>query len=156
MPAKTESEKKAKVYINRKFFDTDFSGQDLTHADFRGCTLVNCNFDNSNLRYATFEGANCMGSSFRQASLYHTNFKDAILQKAILDPRDAFGMTLSIACDTFDKAELGKIWLAGWLYLPLLAQLPEGTKEKLEAILVDLIGEERLKGLERHFADRTL
>jgi len=148
--------KQEKVYINRKFYDKDFSNQDLTHADFRGCTLVGCNFDSSDLSYATFEGANCYRSTFRQSKLYHSNFKDAVMAETFMDPRDMFGMTISVSCDTFDKIKLGKIWLAAWLYLPMLAELPEGTKEKIQSVLEDLIGAERVKGLERHFSQRQI
>ena len=148
--------KQEKVYINRKFYDKDFSNQDLTHADFRGCTLVGCNFDSSDLSYATFEGANCYRSTFRQSKLYHTNFKDAVMAKTFMDPRDMFGMTISVSCDTFDKIKLGKIWLAAWLYLPMLADLPPETKEKIQSVLEDLIGAERVKGLERHFSQRQI
>ena len=148
--------KQEKVFINRKFYDRDFSNQDLTHADFRGCTLVGCNFDSSDLSYATFEGANCYRSTFRQSRLYHANFKDAVLAETNLDPRDMFGMTISVSCDTFDKIKLGKVWLAAWLYLPMLADLPPGMKERIEGILNDLIGPERVKSLERHFSQRQI
>jgi predicted TIM-barrel fold metal-dependent hydrolase len=152
----TAEGKPEKVYINRKFYDQDFSSKDLTHADFRGCTLVNCNFDNSDLRYATFEGANCYKSSFRQSRLYKTNFKDAILSETDMDPRDMFGMTVSVSCDTVDKMKLGTIWLASWLFLPLLADIPDKTKEDIRGVLHNLIGEERVKQMERLFAERQI
>lgn len=153
---KNGTNKEGKVHINRKFYDEDFSNRDLTHADFRGCTLVNCNFDNSDLSYANFDGANCYRSTFRQSRLYHASFKDANLSETDLDPRDMFGMSISVSCDTFDKMKLGKIWLAAWLYLPMLATIPDSTRKRLEETLNELIGEERVKSLERHFANRTL
>lgn len=153
---KVANGKQEKVFINRKFYDVSFANRDLTHADFRGCTLVSCCFDNSDLSYATFEGANCYRSTFVQSKLYHTSFKDCVLAEATLDPRDMFGMTVSVSCDTFDKIKLGKVWLAAWLYLPMLADLPEGTKEKIQSVLEDLIGAERVKGLERHFSNRAI
>src|SRR5262245_25026878 len=113
--------KKSKVFVNGKFYDHDFSSMDLTHADFRGCTLVNCKFDSSDLSYATFEGANCYRSSFLQARLYHVNFKDAVLAETKISPRDMFAATVSLTCDTFDKAELGPVWSAAWIYLVTLA-----------------------------------
>jgi hypothetical protein len=150
------TQKPEKVFINKKFYDRDFSNQDLTHADFRGCTLVSCNFDHSDLSYATFEGANCYRSSFNFSRLYHTSFKDAVTAEVSMDPREMFGLTLSVSCDAFDKLKIGKMWLAAWLFLPLLAQLPDGMDVKIRGVLVELIGEERLKGMERHFADRQL
>lgn len=156
VPRELNGAKKEKVFINRKHYDKDFSGEDLTHADFRGSTLVNCNFDNADLSYATFEGANCYRSSFRQTKCYHTNFKDAVLAETKLDPRDMFGMTISVSCDTFDKMELGKMWLAAWLYLPMLAAIPPENKKAIEEVLVGMLGAERVKTLERTFAQRAL
>lgn len=145
-----------KVFINRKFYDADFSGRDLTHSDFRGATLVNCNFDNADLAYANFESANCYKSTFRQSRCYHTNFKDAVLAETIMDPRDMFGLTLSVSCDTFDRMQLGSIWLCAWLFLPTLGEMSDGMREKVLGVLKDAMGEERLKAMERIFANRTI
>lgn len=155
-PVASRPDKEGKVFINRKFYDVDFSDRDLTHADFRGTTLVNCNFDNSDLSYASFEGANCYRSSFRQTKLYHTSFKDAVLAETKMDPRDMFGMTLSVSCDTFDGIELGPIWLAAWVFLPTLGNLPTEIREELQGVLKKMLGEERLKALERIFANRQI
>ncbi len=157
MPIKSEQDgKKSKVFVNNKFFDTDFSNRDLTHADFRGCTLVNCNFDSSDLSYATFEGANCYRSTFRQSRLYHVNFKDAVLAETKLDPRDMFAASVSLTCDTFDRTEMGPVLISAWIYLLTLAAIPEKTRTKLDEAITELIGEERLKGLKRHFAERQI
>lgn len=153
---KATEKKEEKVFINRKFYDHDFSDRDLTHADFRGSTLVNCNFNNADLSYANFEGANCYKSSFLQARLYHTSFKDAVLAQTKLDPRDMFGMTISVSCDTFDNIELGSIWLAAWLFLPTLGVCPPGIKEEIQGVLKRMLGEERLKQMERTFANRQI
>lgn len=149
-------EKEGKVFINRKFYDADFSGRDLVHADFRGSTVVNCNFDNADLSYANFEGANCYRSSFRQTKLYRTSFKDAVLAETKMDPRDMFGMTISVSCDTFDRIELGQIWMAAWIFLPTLGVSTDGTKEELQKVLIKMLGEERFKALERIFANRQI
>ena len=156
-----DNNKDGKVFINRKFYDADFSSRDLTHADFRGATLVGCNFDNSNLSYANFEGANCYRSTFRQARCYRTSFKDAVLAETILDPRDFFGATISVSCDTWDRMKIGKMWLASWLFLSTLGDLPQGSngedmKQEIYGVLNKLIGEERVKQLERHFANRQI
>lgn len=144
-----------KVFINRKFYDTDFSNRDLTHADFRGCTLVNCNFDNSNLSYATFEGANCYRSSFKQSNLYHTSFKDAVTAEVEMDPANAFGATLSLTCDSFEKVKIGKMWMAAWLYFPLIAEIPDNVRQTLTTMIKDLLGEEKFNVMERHFKSRV-
>jgi len=145
-----------KVFINRKFYDHDFSGKDLTHSDFRGATLVNCSFDHADLSYANFESANCYRSSFVQARCYHTNFKDAVLAETKMDPRDMFGMTISVSCDTFDRIKLGEIWLYAWIFLPTLGDLPADMKEKMRGLLRDAMGEDRVVAMERVFANRSI
>lgn len=154
--ARRKDEERGNVFINRKFYDYDFSDRDLVHADFRGATVVNCKFDNSDLSYANFEGANCFRSSFVQSKLYHTSFKDAVLAEVNMDPRDMFGMTISVSCDTFDRLKLGPIWLASWLFLPTLGVIPDPAREELKAVLTKMLGEERLKSLERIFANRQI
>lgn len=154
-PPRVADGKPEKVFINRKFYDADFSARDLTHADFRGCTLVNCNFDDSDLSYATFEGANCDGSTFRQSNLYHTSFKDAVTARCTMDPKNAYGATLSLTCDTFDKVKIGTNWMAAWLYYPIIADIPEDVKTDLKAIVLKFIGQEQFDGLERHFKNRA-
>jgi uncharacterized protein YjbI with pentapeptide repeats len=150
----TAEGKPEKVFINRKFYDQDFSQRDLTHGDFRGCTLVSCNFDNSDLSYATFEGANCYRSTFRQSSLYHASFKDAVLAECTMDPRNAMGVTISLNCDTFDKVKIGSNWMAAWLYYPLVADIPEEVRTTLTDMVRNMLGEEKFNGLERHFKNR--
>lgn len=151
-----KDKKTDKVFLNRKLYDRDFSNQDLSHADFRGCTLVNCNFDNSDLSYATFEGANCYRSSFRQSKLFHTSFKDAVLAETIMDPRDAFGMTISLSCDAMDKAKIGKNYAAAWLMMLGMMELTPEFKVKLDELVRDLIGEERAQKLQRYFDVRAI
>ena len=146
----------AKSFVNKRFYDQSFERQELVHADFRGATLANCNFDHADLSYASFEGANCYGSSFRQTRLYRTNFKDAVLAETIMDPRDMFGLTLTLTCDTFDRAKLSGIWPVAWLYMITLAEMPKELHEKVIALLVDHIGEERYKGLEKAFRERSI
>jgi len=160
-PMRSKENTDGKVFMNRKYYDADFSDRDLTHADFRGATLVGCNFDNANLSYANFEGANCYRSSFRQSRLYRTSFKDAVIAETIMDPRDMFGMAITVSCDTWDRMKIGKMWFASWLFLASLGELPPGMngedmKQELFGVLNKLIGEERVKQLERHFAERQI
>lgn len=151
-PSDSVREGRKKVFTNQKFYGRSFADQDLSHADFRGATLCECDFSNSNLEYALFEGANCYRANFAQARLYHTNFKDAVLAQSRMDPRDAFGMTLSLTCDTFDRMELGERWLASWLYMATLALMPDELRKKVRAI----IGEPRMDALDRIFRERAI
>lgn len=155
-PKKPAPSKEGKVFINQRFYDQDFSDRDLTHADFRGCKLVNCNFDGANCSYANFESANCYGSSFKRTNLYHANFKDAVLAEADFDPRDLFGITVSMTCDTFDKLKMTKLHVAFWVFNLLLLDIEPEMKEQLKTLLISWVGEERLKGMVRAYGDRAI
>jgi uncharacterized protein YjbI with pentapeptide repeats len=144
-----------KTFLNQKFYDEDFSDKDLTHADFRNCTLFNCNFDGSDLTYATFEGANCYKSSFRRTKLYYTNFRNAVLAGTIMHPRDFFGTAITMTCDTFDKMQLSHQYKLVWLYQLLLTE-SDSLNDKVKTLLIDEIGEDRFKSLERIFRDRQI
>lgn len=145
-----------KIYTGMHFTGHDFSDQDLQYADFQMTKLIGCNFDCANLSYANFEGANCYRSSFRQTSCYHTNFKDATLAETIFDPRDMFGMTVSLTCDIMDKTKLGAAPLAAFLCYPLQSDLGEKARNELEGVLTRLFGTERVKTLKKMFAARDL
>jgi uncharacterized protein YjbI with pentapeptide repeats len=144
-----------KVFTNQKYYDEDFSERDLTHADFRGTTLFNCKFDGSDLGYANFEGANCYRSSFKRARLYYTNFRNAVLAETVMEPRDFFAVAITLTCDTFDKMALSHQWKLAWLYQLLLTK-PDSLNEKVEKLLIEEIGEERFKSLQRVFRDRQI
>jgi len=152
--------RRGQVFTNRKFYDEDFSNRDLVQSDFRGCTLFNCKFDHSDLAYANFEQANCYRSTFRRTRLYHTNFRNAVLAQTVMDPRDFFGVTVSITCDTFDKMELSHQWKLAWLYQLLLTtpdtSKPDRLNEKIEKLMIEEIGEERFRSLVKIFENRQI
>jgi hypothetical protein len=84
------------------------------------------------------------------------NFKDTVLAESELDPRDFFSSTVTLSCDTFDRTKIGQIYAVAWLFLLTLADVDPIMKKKVLGVLNETIGEERVKQLERHFAERTL
>jgi hypothetical protein len=84
------------------------------------------------------------------------NFKDTVLAEAELDPRDFFAATITLSCDTFDRTKLGNIYAVAWLFLLTLSDIDPILKSKVLGVLNETIGVERVKQLERHFAERTL
>lgn len=115
----------AKNFRGLKLPDADFTGMDLKNADFRGCSLKLAKFNNANLTYANFESANCYGADFTDAILHRTNFKDANLSSVIFKPKDAFGITVTLECKSFQDMKITRNWWAGWLFYGLIMEVPD-------------------------------
>ena len=62
------------IFSGAFFNDSDFSGADLTGAQFLMVSCTNCNFTNAILDHAQFNGAKLLNCNFTNASLDHTNF----------------------------------------------------------------------------------
>src|SRR5271154_5135405 len=124
-----------KNFSNQKIHQKSFKGRDLTNSDFRGAAVIGCDFSNADLSYAKFEGANCWEANFTDAKLYRTNFKDACLAKAIFKPKDCFGVTLTMCCDTFDRMQVDSKWQTVWLFMALMMDLPD---KKLEEAIINV------------------
>jgi uncharacterized protein YjbI with pentapeptide repeats len=140
-----------KNFYNQKFYRVDFSGQDLQRAIFSNASLIECDFSNADLSYATFEGANCRGANFTGTRLYRTNFKDAALAQSKFEPKDAFGMTITLSCETVDGMRIGKLWWFVWIMMCLRMDCPD---KDAELGFINAIGAERYEGLARLFSRR--
>ena len=141
-----------KNHHKQKYYNRDFSGMDLKNADFRCASLMGCKFDDADLSYANMEGANLRGASLIGTRCYRTNFKDASLAGAAFEPKDAFGATFTMACETFDGMKPAKLWWDMWLMMLLRMKPPE---EEMELAIIQAIGPELYAGL-RQLMDRRI
>lgn len=141
-------------FRNKSFYDADFSKRDLRKADFRGATLHNCSFDNSDLSYADFSSADCYKSTFRMVKLRCVNFAHANLCSTVMDPRDLYGTTITIHCNSVQQVRMGRMWVAGWLQYLLMADIDEQTKAEIRAIAEKQVGAERFKVMQKIFCSR--
>lgn len=129
---------------NRVLVGADFRGQDLSNARFRNAKLMEADFEEANLTGANFMDANCWGANFKNTILYRATFQRTILTGARFEGADLRSITITLTCDTFDKVQLPKKWLACWLYFPLLMEIPEDLRLKLQ----EVIGMDRVKALD--------
>lgn len=133
----------------------DFAGIRLVNADLSRRLFRNCNFDRADM-----EGANCSfsdftGSSFMGTNCRETNFHRATLAATKFEPRDCYGMTISLTCSTFKNAQLGQLWWYAWLMFLSMTFPGEGpVKENLKDRLLALIGAERYVKLNELFRRR--
>jgi Pentapeptide repeats (9 copies) len=142
-----------KRFANKKFFGHNFSGMDLTNADFRDTTLIECNFRDSDLSHAVFKGANCYGSDFTDTVMRWTTFERAVLAKTKFAPKQMFGITITLTCDSFDEMEISRTALLYWMFIPTLMKAPE--KEMADRVIA-AIGEEAYKALSRVFKEQIV
>jgi uncharacterized protein YjbI with pentapeptide repeats len=150
-------------FSGKKFNGEDFSKRKLAYADFSQCSLIDCKFNDSDCKYANFTGANCYASDFTGTSLYRANMTNACLEKTIFKPRDVFGLTVTLKCETFQNMEVDEDWLECWLMLAAIMKLPkprkqEGIPEKkpwLDRFIL-LLGEERYVRLKAVFNRRII
>src|SRR5712675_605098 len=115
-------------FSNQKFYQRDFSNQNLQYANFRLSTCIECNFSGADLRYANFDSGNCYRSNFTNAIMYRTFMPNCSLQGTIFKPKDCFGITLTWKCETFMDMEVDETWMKVWLFMPSLMKLPTGVE----------------------------
>lgn len=145
-----------KDFSKVKLPNFDFSNQNLSGSNFSDADLVGCNFNNSDLSYANFERANLVKASFQQSRLYHTNFKDARLGFSKFEPRDIFGCTFTLDCETFDSMEMSQNGIVMVLYFMLMTKLSEETRKRIRQAIIDEVGQAKFDTLGRAFAHRRL
>lgn len=152
MPVMEQQEKK---FSSQKFYRHDFSGQNLERADFRNASLIECNFTDAKLRQANFEGANCFGANFTNADCNRTNFKDAVLGNTLFYPKDMFGATLTMSCETFEGMKVKRLWWFCFLQFALMMVPEKDAEEKLRDRLIGMIGPKMYVALSKMFPQRT-
>ncbi len=137
----------------QRFYSRDFSGQDLRKVSMRGSLFSSCNFDSADLSEADCTGSDFQGSSFDQTTCYRTNFKDATLAGTRFNPKDCFGMTLTLQCKTFQGMKVGALWFYAWLLFATMMH-PFGDTSDMVDRVVTAIGPERWVKLKALFGKR--
>lgn len=129
---------------NKDFRKQDLSNQDLSHSEFICCTFDDADLSNANASYSKFTA----GSMVR-TKCTNTNFANTRLATKF-QPRDCYGMTLTLRCSTFKGMSISRMWWYGWLYFAMM-MVPEleNGKDPRDAV-ISAIGTKRylqLKGL---------
>lgn len=136
----------------KRFYNTDFSGQDLSKLKLRNSLFYQCNFNEADLSDTDCEGSEFIGSTFKNTNCYRTNFRDAKLAASVFEPKDCFGMTLTLQCSTFRQMRTSPIWWHSWLFLATLMQPANLSTDEL----IGVIGAEQYVRLKHLFGQREL
>lgn len=141
----------------QKFYSQDFSQQDLSGLKMRSSLFHHCNFDGADLTESDCEGSEFFLSTFRDSKMYRTNMKDAKLAQTVFEPRDCFGMTLTLQCKTFDKMKVSPMWW--YIFLCFGSLMIAGSvkeNDELQNRLVQAIGPERYVKLRTMLVKREI
>ena len=142
--------------LNKKrFYGVDFSMADLSHLKMQGSLFLHCNFNDANMTETDCTGSEFTASSFINTICYRTNFKDAKLGQTVFQPKDCMGMTITLACGTFQNAKVSPLWFMAMLIFCTMLK-PIGTTEPLVDNLIAMIGAERYTKLKGLFGKREL
>jgi uncharacterized protein YjbI with pentapeptide repeats len=141
----------------QKFYNADFSDMDLSRRKLRQSLFYQCKFDRANMSEADCEGSDFFGSSFVDTVCYRTNFKDAKLANTKFLPKDAFGITLTMQCKTFDGMHVSQNYFYAWLIFATMMKPDKfPVQEDLLNSLVVAIGPERYVKLKALFTKREM
>jgi len=144
----------AKPSVRRIHEKEDFSYQDLSHADLSNSKFAQCNFDYADLSEANCSHSNFAGSSFKGSICYRTNFANAKLGATIFEPRDCYGMTVTLECGSFQNMHVSPLWWYAWLILLSLMLPVTEPGDDLKSKLIAMIGAERYVKLRSMFSRR--
>lgn len=141
----------------KRFYNRDFKGKNLVKRKLRQSLFMQCNFDEADMSEADCEGSEFFGSTFRNTICYRTNFKDAKLAGTLFEPKDCFGITLTLQCKTFDGMKVSPLWWWGWIFFgTMLHPLTKLGQDDLRDGLIAHIGTERYLKLVSMFGKRDM
>lgn len=141
----------SKNFVNKKLYRRDFNNVDLSKSDFRGATAIECNFDGCEMSYADCEGANFFGSSFKDTGMYRVNLTDAIMSESILEPKEIYGVNISLVCGSFDNVKISDAAFLSFINFALKMQPKD---QSIKTRLMELLGEDTLEKIRRLSAAR--
>lgn len=121
----------------------------------RNSLFMNCNFNEADMSEADCTGSDFQGSSFEGTKCYRTNFRDAVLAGTKFNPKDCFGMTISLSCKTFKGMRVGALWFYAWLLFATFMR-PYGSEESPGLVdkVIEAIGGDRWVKLKAIFGKR--
>jgi hypothetical protein len=137
-------------FFNKDFSDMDLKGVPMDHSVFTLCKFKNADISGNDCSYSNFSG-----SDLTDVIANSTNFAHSQLGCRFF-PKDAYGITLTLECKTFQGMVVGKLWWYAWLYFAAI-MLPEKDEGKdLVDILIKAIGSQKYLTLKKIFEARRM
>lgn len=140
-----------------RFDGKDFSGRDLRKMSLKGSVFHNCNFDGVDLSHVDCEGSDFSGSTFRRTICYYTNFRNARLANTVFEPADAYGVTFTMHCKTFENMKISPLYWYAWLmFATQMWPQQKPGEDNIKDLLIGMIGATRYQKLRDLFSRRDL
>lgn len=140
----------------QSFTKVDFSGQDLRNVPMHHSRFLNCNFDKADISgndcsHSKFAGSSLIGTKCRNTDFAHSTLN------CIFKPDDAFGMTITLRCETFRGMIVSALWFYCWQQFSLL-MLAEKDLDGVDpkGALIASLGMSKYLALKRMFREREL
>lgn len=145
-----------KRLAGKKFYRYEFSKdphmQDLRGADLRGISAIECDFSGVDLSESLMSEGNFYGSKFEDTNLSHADISNAIMANTVMKPRDAFDMTLTLNCASFDGMKTDNSHFLGFINFALMMHIDDTA---LKNRIIEAIGAETYVAVQRMFRGRT-
>jgi hypothetical protein len=139
----------------KRFNGRSFKGQKLAYRRMRGSVFLSCDFDDADLTKADCTNSDFTCSTFRNSVLYCCNFTNCRLAGTVFEPKDCFGMIVSLQCRTFDGMKVSPLWSFGWLAF-FLQMNHSGAAAAMPDEIIAAIGAEKYTKLMSMFSKRQL
>ena len=135
------SEEELKDSEGKQFNRKSFAGMNLRQANFRHATCLECDFSGADMTFASLEYGNFWGSNFTNTILNRADGAHASFENTIWMPKDAYGFTFTLQCETFMNMKIDPLWLRVWFFIPSLWRLPEeDVPDKWLSKIIDILG----------------
>ncbi len=142
---------------NVKVTGRSFKGIDLKKRVLRNSVFENCDFDDVDMSEADCTGSSFINCTFRNTLMYRTNFKDVGFGSSIFEPKDAYGITITMECKTFQNMQVSHWWFFAFLmFATQMRPVREIGKEDLRNTLISCIGAIRYNKLCALFSRRDI
>lgn len=146
-------ERVAKKKIVGKFYKHDFSvDPNMKGADLRGISALECNFDGVDLTEALMSEGNFYGSSFVDTKMSHADLSNAILANSVFKPKDAFDITVTLNCASFEGIKTDHSHFLGLINCALMMTIDDVD---LKNRIIEAIGAETYVALQKLFRSRA-
>ena len=152
------TEEEVKNSEGKRYNKKSFRGMNLRHANFRHSTCLECDFSGADMTYASLENGNFWGSNFTGTILNRANGAHASFENTVFMPRDVYGFTMTIQCETFANWKIDPLWLQVWLFIPTLWNLPEveGKPDYWLSKIINLLGPKLYQRYKKVFSNRVI
>jgi hypothetical protein len=135
----------------------NYSGLDLSGHNLSNSLFISCNFDRTDMTDVIAENSVFQGCSFRDTICYRTSFKNSKLAGSVFEPSDAYGMTITLTCETMRGVQISQMWFYSWLMFATQMEPAAGpVLEDIKAGLIAMIGAARYAKLSALFQRREM